>query len=314
MAARPLWKPLELSDVVDVIAPGFASTAAELEGARRFLQSWGLQARIPKDLYGRDVLCANTDEIRFRVLRDALLARDSKAVWCIRGGYGANRLIPELSRLRKPIGAPKLFIGLSDVTTLHVFLNQNWHWPTVHGPLLDRLGNRAALPRYEREMKRFVFGELAEMRFSGLRPMNDLARRKGLVIDGEVSGGNLIVLQSTIGTRAQWQTAGRILFFEEIGERGYRIDRVLEHFDQLGYFKRARAIIFGQFTGGKERDGRSLIPHVLKRFAANASIPVLQGLQSGHDMIQRPVPFGAPSRLVFDGRRAELVCRSGGMR
>ncbi len=311
MASSHRWLALAPGDVVDVVAPGFRSSAEELVGGERFLRDWGLRPRIPKDIYGRDVLCANSDEVRFEQLKKALYAPDSKAIWCIRGGYGANRLLPGLMRLKRPKGRPKLLVGLSDITSLHVFLNQQWGWPTVHGPLLDRLGRKAALPKYERELKRFVFGGEDEIIFSGLRAMNTPAKKK-TVLRAEVSGGNLVVLQSSLATNCQWQTAGKILFFEEIGERGYRVDRMLEHFTQVGLFKRAKAIVFGQFIGGREPDGSNHVWPVIERFAKDSRIPVLKGLASGHDVIQRPLPFGTRAELHLGGSTARLVCASGG--
>jgi muramoyltetrapeptide carboxypeptidase len=306
--SKKSWRPLEVGDVVDVVAPGYRATEAELAGGVRFLESWGLKPRVPKKIFGPDILSSNNDKARFEQLRDAILAPDSKAVWCIRGGYGSNRLIPHLAQLKVPKGQAKLLVGLSDITSLHAFFNQAWGWPTVHGPLLDRLGRKAALPKYERELKKFVFGHEPEIVFRALTPMNDHARRKQ-VIRGTVTGGNLIVLQSSLGTPYQWQTDKKILFFEEIGERGYRVDRVLEQMAQAGLFKKAQAIIFGQFTHGEEPKGGNLIWPVLKRFAENANLPVLKGLASGHDIIQRPLPFAAPSELHLGLR--ELRCLSG---
>jgi muramoyltetrapeptide carboxypeptidase len=113
-----------------------------------------------------------------------------------------------------------------------------------------------------------------------------------------------------MGTRGAWDTQNRILFFEEIGERGYRVDRVLEQFRQAGYFNRAKAVIFGQFTHGKESDGRDLTPAVQKRFAESVRIPVYSGLPSGHDVVQRPVPFET-SAVLHLGAKGELVCQTG---
>jgi muramoyltetrapeptide carboxypeptidase len=311
MASFHTWLPLAAGDVVDVVAPGFRSTDAELSSGGNFLRGWGLKPRIPKRFYGRDVLCANSDEVRFEHLKTALYAGDSRAIWCIRGGYGSNRLMPALMRLKRPRGRPKLVIGLSDITSLHVFLNQEWGWPTVHGPLLDRLGRKAALPKYERELKRFIFGHEPEVVFSGLKPMN-LAARTGSAIHAEVSGGNLVVLQSSLATDHQWQSDGKILFFEEIGERGYRVDRILEQFTQASLFKRARAVVFGQFIGGREPDGTNHLWPVIERFAKESRLPVLKGLASGHDVIQRPLPLGTRSTLYLGGSKARLVCASGG--
>lgn len=306
------WQYLRQGDVVDVIAPGYRASNVDLEAGLEFLRSWNLVPRIQKGIFARDILCSNSDSVRWQHLKKALVAKDSSAIWCLRGGYGSNRLIPELGQLKRPKQKPKLFIGLSDITTLHVYLNQNWGWPTVHGPLLDRLGKKATLPRYESELKKFVFGDLEEISFKKLRPLNSLAMKRQ-TLKSQVSGGNLIVLQSSLLTKAAWNPKGKILFFEDIGERGYRIDRVLEQFTQAKMFDQAQAIIFGQFTGGLEPDGTTRIPAVIKRFAESVKIPVLKGLASGHDVIQRPLPFGAPAILKL-GPHAELTCLSGGER
>jgi muramoyltetrapeptide carboxypeptidase len=301
------WVPLKPGDIVDLVAPGFACTEEQLRGAVNFLLGWGLKPRVPDRIFARDVIASNTDDARMAQLKSALRARDSRAVWCVRGGYGSIRLVPELARVKRPAGPPKLFIGLSDITTLHVFLNQQWNWPTVHGPLLDRLGAGRAQPKYEREMKRFIFGEMSDITFDKLKPLNERAAGRGRV-RGPVSGGNLITLQSSLGTLAPWSTKGRILFFEDIGERGYRVDRVLDQFRQIGYFTKAKAVIFGQFIGGNEADGTTRLPAVLKRFAEGLKIPVFSGLASGHDKIQRPLPFETDAVLELGDRGTLTVC------
>lgn len=307
------WAVLKPGDVVDLVAPGFRPTEEDFTGALVFLANWGLEARYPAGLFGRDVLCSNDDRTRFEFLKDALHARDSKAIWCVRGGYGSIRLVPELMKLKRPKGPPKLFVGLSDITTLHLFLKQEWGWPTVHGPLLDRLGKGAARPRYVTELKKYVFGDMNEIEFKGLKALNSSATKRK-VLRGSVSGGNLITLQSSLGTPVSWRTKGEILFFEDIGERGYRVDRVLEHFDQVGVFKKAKAVVFGQFTGGAEADGKSLTPAVIKRFAHEMDkrygLPVFSGLDSGHGVVQRPLPFGTESVLHL-GERGRLICATG---
>ncbi len=304
------WLPFREGDIVDLVAPGFACKPEELDGAIRFLREWGLKPRVPQKIFGRDVLCSSDDRTRFRQLREALLAEDSAGIWCLRGGYGSIRLIPELSRLRQPKGRAKIFIGLSDITSLHVYLGQAWGWPTIHGPHLDRLGKKdSAKPAYVRELKKLLFGEINEIVFDKLKPMNALARKRG-TIRASVTGGNLVTLQSSLSTPGHWETRGRILFFEELGERGYRVDRVFEHMRQAGLFDDARAIVFGDFTGGLEPDGRTRVPAVLQRFADTVGLPVFSGIKSGHDVVQRPVPFETRAELVL-GARARLVCETG---
>lgn len=287
----PLLVP---GDIVDVVAPGFRCPPENLERGLEFLRQCALKPRVPADLFGEDLLCANSDAKRLTQLRRALAARDSKAIWCVRGGYGAIRIIEPLLKLTPP-RHPKLFIGYSDATTVHWLLNHHWKWPSLHGPLLDRLGSDTVPEPEREELKQVLFGGQPEVSFAELEPLNAAARRRG-VIQGRVSGGNLTVLQSMLGTALQRRPRG-LLFLEDVGERGYRIDRILEHLLQAGVLRNFQAIVFGTFIGGRELDGSNLGPQVLERFAHGQKIPVLRGIAAGHGEHQRPVFFNSPARL-----------------
>jgi muramoyltetrapeptide carboxypeptidase len=290
---QPLLAP---GDVIDVVAPGFRCTPEQLAAGIEFLKRRGLVPRVPANLFGEDLLCANTDAQRFAQLRKALYARDSRAIWCVRGGYGAIRIIERLQALRPPRRA-KLLIGYSDATTLHQLLNLFWGWPSLHGPLLDRLGS-AAIPDEERvELDGVLFGGAPLTKFAKLVPLNAAARRRQRIVS-RLTGGNLTVLQSTLGTALQRRPAA-ILVLEDIAERGYRIDRILEQLRQAGVLRNLKAIVLGTFLGGAEADGSNLGPAVLERFARTLAIPVLAGMDTGHGPYQRP---------VFLHTRAELQC------
>ena len=303
------WLPLEKGDVVDIVAPASSCKMESLLKGLDVLRSWGLEPRMPKKIFGSDVICATNDEDRFEFLRSALVSEESVAVWCVRGGYGANRLIPRLKKMKRPLGPPKLFIGFSDVTTLHAFFNEQWGWPTIHGPMVDRIGRGLILPRELKEVRELVFGDRTHVVFKGLMPMNEAAR-KIQTIRAPVTGGNAMTLQSTIGTLAPWRTSGRIVFLEEIDERGYRVDRILEHLEQTGHFTKAKAIVLGDFLGGEESDGTNRVWPVVQRFADHMKIPVLKGVQAGHGDLQRPVPMGTSATLTT-GRGGSLVIESG---
>jgi muramoyltetrapeptide carboxypeptidase len=186
-------------------------------------------------------------------------------------------------------------VGYSDATTLHFLINHHWHWPSLHGPLLDRLGSGAMPVEEMRELRGVLLGGQREVIFDALTPLNAAARRRR-VVRSRVYGGNLTVLQSMLGTPLQ-RNPRQILFLEDVGERGYRIDRMLQHLAQAGALRNARAIVFGAFIGGGEADGRSLIPQVLLRFAREQRIPVLAGMPAGHGEHQRLVFFDAPAQL-----------------
>ncbi len=297
MMNKTIYGPL-----VDVVAPAWKCHPKDLKKGMELILSWGLHSRHPKNIFNSKSLFSQDDATRFDFLKSALTNKESDFVWCVRGGFGSIRLIPHLLRLRKP-SRKKLFIGLSDISTLHLFLNQVWDWPTIHGPMLDRLGGRPPPPRYQKELRDLMTGRTDEITFANLKPMNAAARKRRN-IRGKVSGGNLITLQSSVGTKIEWQTRNKILFLEEIGERGYRVDRVLEHFRQLGMWSHPKALVFGDFTGGQEPSGKDFVPRTLKEFAESQSFPIFRGIQSGHGVIQRPVPLNTESTLA----NGKLTC------
>jgi len=287
---------LEPGDVVDVVAPGFRCSDESLAAGVQFVRGLGLVPRVPRAIFGPDLLCATSDAHRLRHLLRALEAPDSSCVWCVRAGYGAIRLVePLLSKV--PPRRRKLFVGYSDATTLHYLLNHHWGWPSLHGPLLDRLGSGAVAREELEELRRVLLGGARGVEFADLVPLNAAARERR-TLSSRVFGGNLTVLQSMLGTRLQ-RHPRQMLFLEDVGERGYRVDRMLTHLAQAGGLRGVRAIVFGTFIGGREADGTELVPDVLRRFARTLRIPVLSGLAAGHGERQRP---------VFFNTRAELFC------
>jgi muramoyltetrapeptide carboxypeptidase len=304
---KQLWRPLQKGDLIDIVAPGMKPTTGVVEGIAEFLSKWGLRARIPQPLIQKDLLCSANTSLRLRHLTQALQAQDSKMIWCVRGGYGSIHLLDGLKKL-KPQPA-KIFLGLSDITTLHSFLNQSWGWSTIHGCNLDRFALGSAQRSETQRLYQLLFGLTQQLEFR-LRPENKLALSASF-ISGKVVGGNLITLQSSLGTPDQIHLRGKILFVEDIGERAYRVDRVFEHMRQSGALKGVKAIVFGQFTGGKE-PGRSssLITPWIKQYALEQKFPVFSGLSSGHGPNQHPLPLNTPASLM-GGTRSKLTVDSG---
>lgn len=302
------WQPLAKGDLIDIIAPAFRTADQSVVRAEEYLKSRGYRVRVPSDIFGTDVLCAQTDENRLKQLKAALLAKDSKAVWCLRGGYGALRLIPELMKLKAP-SKSKLFVGLSDITSLHMFMNQYWKWPTIHGPMADKLASGKLPAEFVEEILRMVEGVDQKITFSSLTPLNDAAMKKK-TIRGEVIGGNLMTVSSHLGTKLKWNTKSKILFFEEIGEHDYRIDRIFEQLRQAGMIDHAAAVVLGDFTDCGVKDKTDKIWPVIQRFADSIKVPMLRGVQTGHDPVARALPFGAPSELHL-GSDAKLICSTG---
>jgi len=302
------WEPLKEGDTVDIVSPASQCTKAEFLGAIKYIKSLGLNPQYPENLFGKDPFSSNSDKWRFKHLRDSIYSKDSKALWCLRGGYGSGRLLSELSRMKAPAKS-KLFVGFSDITYLHNFLNNFWGWSTIHGPLLCRLGTKHSSQKELKDIKNLIFGHTNVLEYSNLKPLNTLAK-KSKILKGSVVGGNLRIAEAILGTPWQTKMNGKILFFEDVNERGYSIDRILVHFAQAGYFKGVNAVVFGDFVGGTEKGGKQLVNKALERFAAGVNFPVLKGIKAGHGKIQRPVPFFTKS-ILQTGATARLIVSTG---
>lgn len=302
-------EPMRQGDIVDIVAPASQCTRAELNSAVQALKKLGLRPRVPKNIFSKSLLFSNTDEVRLKQLKKAVYARDSKMIWCARGGYGALRLMEEIAKWPKP-KQPKIFLGYSDITTLHAHLNQKWGWPTYHGPLLDRLGRGAMSAGEKKQLLGMIFGQIGEFEFANLKALNTSARKKKK-LRGAVLGGNLTVLQSGIGTQSALRPGKNILFLEDIGERPHRVDRMLTQLEQAGWFDRVQAVVFGYFQLEDSKDRRDLWNDVIERFARSAKFPVYSGLKVGHDKkVQYTLPFNTKATLQ-GGAKASLIVSTG---
>lgn len=281
---------LAKGDTVEIVAPASRCADSIIRDIKDALSSWGLKCIIAEDIFGDDLLCANEDSKRLQTLTNALFNRETKGIICARGGYGSMRLIPGLLHLKPPL-TPKFFLGMSDITALNFFLQQNWGWPIVHGALArDKFS-----PESIQALKSILFGEVRKVTFAAT-PLNEPAKNTQ-DIKAPIIGGNLCIVQTSIGTPWQINLKNKMLFLEDINERGFKIDRMLQHLAQAGIFKEAQAIIFGDFIQGKEPDGSSLIEPVLHRFAKSCPIPVVAIQGVGHDYTSLPLPLGTNALL-----------------
>ncbi len=302
---------LKPGDLIDIVAPGSAAEPTVLKNSIQSLESWGYKVRVSQGLLKPELFLSNTDTFRGKDLKKALLAKDSKAVWCLRGGYGSIRLLPELNKIKKP-KHKKLFIGISDVSSIHLFLNQNWKWPTLHGPLIDRLGLELLSLTNISEVKAAIAGTVKSIIFDCLVPLTEEAK-KVKSLNGFIVGGNLTVVTSSLGTKNQINGDNKILFFEELSERGYRIDRCLQQMKQAGVFDKVKAVVLGDFTKCEEPNGTDLSGLTLTNFFNELKIPAFSGVQTGHAPLQRPLFFNTKAQIsksVIDKSQFQMIVYS----
>lgn len=251
---------------------------------------------IPENTFSDAIIFhANSDEKRFELLKEALLmpANPDTILWAFRGGYGAARLMPELIQLAPP-QQKKIFIGYSDMTALHLFLSQNWQWQTIHGAGIGELLNPNKDPQNFQKIADMIEKKTGDFKIEHLKPLNSLAE-KTTELSGRLTGGNLTIIEDSLGTPWQIQSEGKILLLEDLDVKGYHVDRSLVHLNQAGVFKNVKAIVFGDIIAADEN-----VPLALTRFANEMNIPIFKSDSFGHGKINYPWVYNAESDIVYD--------------
>ncbi len=285
-------------DLIDIVAPAAAFYEYDKAEVIRFVESLGYKARFGKNFQekGRDEFSANSLEARYKDLEEAFLAKDSKAIWCFRGGYGSALLIPEFEKF-KPSIKDKLLIGFSDITALHLYFTQKHGFQTIHGRTLSEYFHKDVEDEEVGNMKLALQGQSCSMQ---LKPYNKAAVDSG-VVKAPLIGGNLVLVETSLATSWQIDARNKILVLEDVMERGYRIDRSLNHLMQAGIFEEAKAVILGNFQCAPENDGLLKCDLALKRFAENLNIPVYKTEEIGHGQINNPLIFGPIYEVSEEG-------------
>lgn len=302
------WNILKKGDIVDVVAPGWSCSKEDIKKVSQYIQNIGLAPRIPKDIFTDEAYLSNTDIYRFEHLRNALYAEDSSAVWCIQGGYGSARLIKRLSKLKQPLNT-KLFIGFSDPTALHLFIQRQWRWSTLHAPVLCKLLQDKIDRQSEKLLHQVIFGRKKQLEYS-IEPLNDKAKIHQ-EIRSYVTGGNLSIVQTSISTSWEILSRGKLVFLEEHDERGYSVDRMLQHLYQSG-ITRASALLIGDITKGDEKNGENHTDYAVQEFSWHLNIPVFRIQHIGHGKQNKPLPLGTKATIHVNDT-VNLAVESGGV-
>jgi len=261
------------------------------------------EVRHDEGIFARDGYLAGPDERRLAELQAALAEPGVKAVVMARGGYGLLRILPFLDAgaLR---ASPRALVGFSDGTALLGFAARAGV-ASVHGPVVTQLGNLPAGD--QRSLWRLLEEPAPAAVLDGLDELVPGRAR------GRLLGGNLEVFSRLVGTPYLPDLAGAILFFEDLGERPYRVDRLITALDLAGAFGQASAVVMGDFSSCREpealRDASPTAEEVLVERLGRLGIPVALGGAFGHGTRNVALPYGAMCEL--DTPRGALVALEG---
>ncbi|MBP7710712.1 MAG: LD-carboxypeptidase [Rickettsiales bacterium] len=304
-------KFLKKNDVVDVVCLGTACTLAENEKIKIFLKKIGLTPRIffEKELALKKSITHEFPSFaasqRFEQFKKAVNS-DSKIIWCARGGYGSAEILPFLEKMAKP-KTKKIFIGFSDVSSLNNFLINKWGWQIVSAPMLAQIVLKKVSEKSVQAISDFIFGKKTELKYQlnaiipATKPINAI-----------VTGGCISVLAGQFGTKHQLDFADKILFLEDEGEDGERLDRYFWQLVQimLEQKKYPKAIALGNFAEANPHGTpkHKNIAIAIERFATNLlekNLPVALFEEKtkclGHSKNMLPLVLGCVAEIKVAG-------------
>lgn len=300
----PLLFPPKLKpgDMIGIVAPAFSWTQEALEQCTNKLNRLGYAVRLGacasglQNLHGYQ---SGSEKERAAELNQMFADPEVKAIFCVRGGYGTSRILPfldyELIRAN-----PKIFMGYSDITNLHMAIYKMTGLVTFHGPML--------VPNIWKDMDPYTVQSQAAALNMGLDMefYNPQGERFSVIHPGKakgiLTGGNLSVITRAIGTFYEPETQGKLLFLEEVDESIPKLDVMITQMEHAGMMNQVRGILLGDFTGctnQRYEENYSLEGFFQERFAGY-SVPIMSHVRSGHGKPMGTIPLGMPCELNAD--------------
>lgn len=280
---------LRPGDRIRIVAPARKISLEELEPALKQIKDWGFEPFYTPDLWAEEHQFAGSDEIRARDFQAALDDSTCKAILCARGGYGSVRIIDQLdfSNFEK---SPKWLIGFSDITVFHSTLH-HYGWCSLHASMPINFASNTS------KSLNSIYQALRGEAYQIEAPYHRF-NRLGL-ITGEIIGGNLSMLYSLLGSSNSLKTKGKILFFEDLDEYLYHVDRMMWNLKRNGYFNGIKGVLIGTLTDMNDNTipfGESA-EEIVKRHLGKYDFPVAFGLPAGHQSDNQCLIFGKQAQV-----------------
>lgn len=294
---------------VSLIAPSGPVRIERLEPAIESVKNLGLVPVVYGSCYEKHGYLAGDDNLRAGDINAAFADPSIDGILCMRGGYGAQRILPLLD-FRMIKNNPKFFCGYSDVTALHIVFNQICGFETYHTPMpateLYKGLDDYSIYFYSKMLFNHRKGELYH---PGGEPFDCVVQG---VCEGELTGGNLSVVVASLGTPYEIDTRNKIIFLEDIGEEVYSIDRMLTQLRNAGKLSECKGIILGQWTDCEDNGETSLydgltLQQVIEEIIVPEGKPCIGHVACGHSLPTMSLPMGAIVRV--DAMKGRMCIR-----
>ena len=296
-------KALQKHSTIGIVSPSYWLEEEILASTSKYFIDLGYRLKFGKSNHLRWGPFAGLPQKRADDIHEMFENSGVDAIFCARGGYGANRVLPLLdyNLIKKN---PKIFIGYSDITALLTSITQKTKLVTFHGPMLTTYRDSWVEYNYSL-MQRVLAGE----KFIKIYSPNKLETKilKHGVASGPLWGGNMCLLINRIGTVNSLNTDGAILFLEDIDEYLYSFERMLVHMREAGMFDNIRGLIFGELKNmkdqeiGFERNSDQIILDI----CGDLNIPILSNFPCGHGKFQSTLPLSINTEI--DTKNKEML-------
>ena len=281
----PVTRPITSGSRLAIVAPAGPFDRDLFDVGVAWLRT-RYEVTFDESIYSRTGFHAGNDERRLAEIEAALANPDVDAILCARGGYGVTRLLPRLSpETVAAAGTP--VVGFSDITALHAL----WARAGIRSYHAEMVANLGRADECFRE------AWVAALEGTGQAMEHTVDTIAPGTAQGRLTGGNLAVLVSLLGTPYEPPLDGTILFLEDVGERPYRVDRMLTQLTQAGWFSRCAGVALGAFTDGDPGPDGVAVEEVLQNCLGSLGIPVVSGVPAGHVSGNETLAFGAPAEI-----------------
>ena len=290
---------LRKGDTIGIVAPASFAVLEKIHLGCKQLERLGFKVKLGKSCFSKWFSFSGDDDLRASDINEMFADKSINAILCARGGYGCIRLLDKIN-FDTIKDNPKLFIGYSDITSLHIAINKFIGMPTIHGPMLT--SNIAK--KFDNTTKQSFVSLLTEKtEYLSNSPGNIIKILKHGEANGQIIGGTLSLVVSSLGTAYEIDTIDKLLFLEDLNEYTYKIDKMLNHLKLAGKFNDCTGIILGDFKNcNKEKPEDFSLSDVFNYIFADMEKPIIYNFKSGHCFPMISIPFGVECRLTaIDG-------------
>ncbi len=292
---------LKKGDTIGLVASSsHVGNLEKISKCQEVLGGMGFNVVASESCYLQYGYLSGPDDIRARDINRMFEDKAIRGIFCIRGGYGATRILDKLDydMIKKN---PKVFVGYSDITAIHIALNQICDMVTFHGPM----PSTDMMPEFNSFSKDSFLRVVTNKKTLGLmnNPKDEeIKSLTGGCASGAIVGGNLSLVAASLGTRYEIDTKGKLLFLEDIDEEPYRVDRMLTQLRLAGKLKECKGIILGDFNNctPKSYNPSLTLMEVFQDIIVPSGKPTIYNFKAGHCMPMITIPFGVKAVLDAD--------------